>query len=224
MMGTSCACCDPRIFQLSFLAILEGKSVSLHKIFVCEFIYSRLFARVHLWSDDGVFYRQTHIRSLLILWHQQQRPNTLTRGVSTLSHPRPVSWLELRAFWLGSAFWGRGRGCVSMKHSACCYRITTLPMILAVVSETPQYFLTLRRSKTASRQRALCGKCGQISVCLERQRVGHCHHWCGCGFEGGCAEMCGGGQGQGHRQALKCIALYCKITWKILQYLQYIWQ
>lgn len=65
VMRTNCACCDPRIFQLSFLADLDGerKLVLLHKMLICGFIYSRWFARARFWiwrwwmNGDGVFSR-----------------------------------------------------------------------------------------------------------------------------------------------------------------------
>lgn len=183
-MGTNCACSDPKIIQFGFLAILERKrkSISLHKRLVCEFIYSRLFARVCFWNGNDVLYRQTCIRNLSILGHHQQRPNMLRKGVSTLSHPHPVIKSLLT------------RQCILKQRKGLCQYETqwlsledlhVLPAILAVVSETPQNFLALRRSKTASPERALCGKCGQISVCLEGWQVGHCPPGCNCGFGGG---------------------------------------
>lgn len=92
VMGTYCACYDPRIIQSSFLKIPERKrkSISLGKKFVYEFIYSRLYARVHLWNGCYVLYRQICIRNVSILWHHQQRANMLRKGVNTLSHPHPV--------------------------------------------------------------------------------------------------------------------------------------
>lgn len=98
-----------------------------------------------------------------------------------------------------------------MKHSGSLEDVHILPEMLTVLSDTLQNFLAFRRSKKASPERALCGKCGQISVCLEGWQVGHCPHGCNYGFGEGCAEMGYGGQGQRDCQALNCVSLCYKI-------------
>lgn len=166
-MGTNCACSDPRVIQFSFLAILERKrnSISLHKRFVCEFIHSRLFARVHFWKGGGVLCRQACIRNLSILGHHQQRPHMLRKGVNTFSHPHGL----IKSLLSRECIWKQRRVlCQCETQWLSLEDLHILPAILTVVSETPQNFLALKRHKTASPERALCGKCGQIlQGCLE---------------------------------------------------------